>query len=231
MINWELFQIWSFPECFRGPLKTMWWATCDPRATICPPLFWKTITSSTRRYKTLKQCSSCNCIHSSSSRNPPVWRKMRTISCHIPKQMAEIVGWGCWQKHVNCLIMFPKVFARHFLEKKHKALGTEQDLGRGLDLDWLNWKICVIFAIEKLIFWTLFWLGFQNYHSFWTMVGLGLNFEISRLDLDRKIWQSAHLCRPSQVTTNACRALEFSHWLSDKHICLGISLPMPSPHY
>jgi len=46
------------------------------------------------------------------------------------------------------------------------------------------------------------------------MVGLGLNFEISRLDLDRKIWQSAHLCRPSQVTTNACRALEFSQWLS-----------------
>jgi len=31
--------------------------------------------------------------------------------------------------------MFPKVFARHFLEKKHKALGTEQDLGPGLDLD------------------------------------------------------------------------------------------------
>ena len=29
---------------------------------------------------------------------------------------------------------------------------------------------------------------------FWTVVGLGLSFKKSGLDLDRKIWQSANLC-------------------------------------
>jgi len=35
------------------------------------------------------------------------------------------------------------------------------NLGSGPDLDWLNRKICVIFVIEKLLYWTLFGLGFS----------------------------------------------------------------------
>jgi len=27
-----------FPQCFRGPLKTLWRATCGPRAANCPLL-------------------------------------------------------------------------------------------------------------------------------------------------------------------------------------------------
>ena len=27
-----------FPECFRGPLNTLWWTTCGPRAANCPTL-------------------------------------------------------------------------------------------------------------------------------------------------------------------------------------------------
>ena len=29
-----------FPECFHGPLKMRWRATCDPRAANCPPLLY-----------------------------------------------------------------------------------------------------------------------------------------------------------------------------------------------
>jgi len=29
-----------FPECFRGPLKTLWWATCGPRACSWTTLTW-----------------------------------------------------------------------------------------------------------------------------------------------------------------------------------------------
>jgi len=36
-------------------------------------------------------------------------------------------------------------------------------------------------------------LDFQLKKEIWTMVGLGLSFKNSGLDLDRKIWQSAHL--------------------------------------
>jgi len=34
----EISDLINFPECFRGPLKTLWWATCGPRAANCPPL-------------------------------------------------------------------------------------------------------------------------------------------------------------------------------------------------
>jgi len=45
-------------------------------------------------------------------------------------------------------------------------------------------------------------MDFKFLRKFWTMVGLGLSFQNSGLDLDRKIWQSAHLwsrsheCKP-----------------------------------
>jgi len=29
-----------FPECFRGPLKTLWWATCGPLACSWTTLTW-----------------------------------------------------------------------------------------------------------------------------------------------------------------------------------------------
>ena len=32
------FSLRIFSECSRGPLKTMWRATCGPRAANCPPL-------------------------------------------------------------------------------------------------------------------------------------------------------------------------------------------------
>jgi len=34
----EISDLNKFPEFFRGPLKTLWWATFGPRASICPPL-------------------------------------------------------------------------------------------------------------------------------------------------------------------------------------------------
>jgi len=38
-IIWEeISDLINFLECFRGPLKTLWWATCGPRAANCPPL-------------------------------------------------------------------------------------------------------------------------------------------------------------------------------------------------
>jgi len=49
---------------------------------------------------------------------------------------------------------------------------------------------CVIFIIEKLfslIFCTLFGLGLLISKTIWSEVGLGLRFENSGLDLDRKI--------------------------------------------
>jgi len=35
---------------------------------------------------------------------------------------------------------------------------------------------------------------FKFLKLFWTIVGLGLSFTNSGLNLDRKIWQSVHLC-------------------------------------
>jgi len=43
-------------------------------------------------------------------------------------------------------------------------------------------------------FWTLFGLGLLISKKVRTVLGLGLSFETSGLDLDRKIWQSAQLC-------------------------------------
>jgi len=34
----EISDLKIFSECFRGPLKMLWWATFGPRDTICPPL-------------------------------------------------------------------------------------------------------------------------------------------------------------------------------------------------
>ena len=34
----ELSDFMIFPECFRGPQKTLWRATWGPRAANCPPL-------------------------------------------------------------------------------------------------------------------------------------------------------------------------------------------------
>jgi len=34
----EISDLMSFPGCFRGPLKTLWRATCGPQAANCPPL-------------------------------------------------------------------------------------------------------------------------------------------------------------------------------------------------
>jgi len=56
----------------------------------------------------------------------------------------------------------------------------------------LSLKRC-IFA--KLL--DLFRLGFQFFKTFWTRVGLGLSFKNSGMDLDRKLWKSAHLSKGS----------------------------------
>ena len=51
-------------------------------------------------------------------------------------------------------------------------------------------KNCVIFVIEKLYFVNFLdfiWIWTFNFKKIWTVVGLGLNFENSGLDLDRKI--------------------------------------------
>jgi len=34
----EISDLMIFPEYFRGSLKTLWRATCGPRAANCPPL-------------------------------------------------------------------------------------------------------------------------------------------------------------------------------------------------
>ena len=69
------------------------------------------------------------------------------------------------------------------------------NLGSGPDSDWVNGKKFCVFFNEScilLISWTLFGLGFWIFYTFWTKVGLGLSHKTG-LDLDRKIWQSAHL--------------------------------------
>jgi len=37
------FRFEDCPECFCGPLKTLWRVTCGPRASICPPLLYGTV--------------------------------------------------------------------------------------------------------------------------------------------------------------------------------------------
>jgi len=57
-------------------------------------------------------------------------------------------------------------------------------------------KNCMIFVTKKLsllIFWTFFGLRLLISKKVWNVIGLGLSFENSGLDLDRNIWQSAHL--------------------------------------
>jgi len=39
------------------------------------------------------------------------------------------------------------------------------------------------------------------------MVGLGLRFDIPGVDLDRKIWRSAHLCREVKFSWTVATAL------------------------
>jgi len=51
------------------------------------------------------------------------------------------------------------------------------------------WQGCIF-----QIFWASFGPGLFIRKIFWTVVGLGLSFYKLGLDLDRKIWQSAHLC-------------------------------------
>jgi len=51
-------------------------------------------------------------------------------------------------------------------------------------------KNCMIFVTKKLsllIFWTLFGLRLLISKKVWNVIGLGLSFENSGLDLDRKI--------------------------------------------
>jgi len=51
-------------------------------------------------------------------------------------------------------------------------------------------KNCVIFVIKKLYFvnfWTLLGLGLLISKQIWAVVGLGLSFENSGPELDRKI--------------------------------------------
>jgi len=55
------------------------------------------------------------------------------------------------------------------------------------------------------IFLTSFGLGPYIWKNVWTVVGLGLSFEKSGLDLDRKIWQSAHLFLPTLKWVNSQR--------------------------
>jgi len=57
-----------------------------------------------------------------------------------------------------------------------------------------------------LAFWTSFGLGLHIFYTFWTTVGLGLSFENAGLELDRKIWQSAHFCLARQVLTFPARS-------------------------
>jgi len=58
----------------------------------------------------------------------------------------------------------------------------------------LLWKGCIF-----QIFWTSFGLRLHIWKRFWTLVGLGLSFKKSGLDLDRKMWQSAHLWSTAKV--------------------------------
>jgi len=43
----QISDLKCFPECFRGPLKTLWWVTCGPRACSWTTLFYTTDTTST----------------------------------------------------------------------------------------------------------------------------------------------------------------------------------------
>ena len=39
----EITDLKIFPECFQGPLKTLWWITCGPQAANCPPQYHDTV--------------------------------------------------------------------------------------------------------------------------------------------------------------------------------------------
>jgi len=75
---------------------------------------------------------------------------------------------------------------------------TLQNLGSGLDSDWVNGKEMRHFCCEKVAFFKYFGLHLDLELTFenildgsWTWT----EFLKTGLDLDRKIWQSAHLCR------------------------------------
>jgi len=57
---------------------------------------------------------------------------------------------------------------------------------------------CDVFVVKRLHFeYLLDFIWFWTLHLkkfFWTVVELGLSFKKWWLDLDRKIWQSAHVC-------------------------------------
>ena len=71
------------------------------------------------------------------------------------------------------------------------------NLGSGPDLDWDFGKFCINFVVDKLYFVNLLdltWILILT--KIWTLLGLGLKFKNSGLDLDRKTWEFAHLCCP-----------------------------------
>ena len=56
---------------------------------------------------------------------------------------------------------------------------------------------CGIFVVKRLHFSNILdyiWTWTLHLKKFWIVFGLGLSFKKSGLDLDRKIWLSAHLC-------------------------------------
>jgi len=71
-----------------------------------------------------------------------------------------------------------------------------QNLGSGPDLGWVNGKeIAWYFCCEKAAFFKFFGLNFNLDFAFEkSLVGLGLSFKQSGLDLDCKLCQSTHLC-------------------------------------
>jgi len=81
------------------------------------------------------------------------------------------------------------------LDLGYKSL---QNLWTGPDLDWVNGKEMQHFCCEKAAFFKFYGLNLDLDHTFEKNLDCGwtwTEFKKSGLDLDRKIWQSAHLCR------------------------------------
>ena len=79
---------------------------------------------------------------------------------------------------------------RHIVTSKNAHPEPMTTIRRWSSPDWTEFlEKCGTFLVEKLHF-----VNFLDFEIFWAIVGLGLSFKGPRVDLDRKIWQSAHLC-------------------------------------
>ena len=100
--------------------------------------------------------------------------------------------------NLDCTVSgLQQILFNFYLETDCESL---QNLGSGRIWTNLMEKKCDIFVVKKMHFSSFLgfiWTWTLRLKIFGIVIGLVLSLDKSGLDLDRKIWQSAHLCRLS----------------------------------